>query len=49
MIAAWLVLALAGRRRPVRGWVDGLGRAIGVGWIILFVIISCFRLAYLQG
>ncbi len=49
VIAAWIVLALAGRRRPVRGWIDGLGRAIGAGWIILFVINCCFRLAYLQG
>ncbi len=30
---AWLALAMAGRWRPERSWVDRLGRAIGVFWI----------------
>ena len=48
VIAAWLVLALSGRRRPFRGWLDLLGRALGIAWIIIFVINGCIRLAYLQ-
>ena len=45
IIAGWLVLALSGRRRPGRDWLDYLGRAIGVGWIVLFVVGCCDRLA----
>jgi hypothetical protein len=30
---AWVVLALSGRFRPERSWIDRLGRAIGVYWI----------------
>ena len=48
VLAAWLLLALSGRRRSATGWLDPLGRAIGVAWIILFVINCCARLAYLQ-
>ena len=48
VIAAWFVLAVSGRRRPARGWLDPLGRTIGVAWIILFVINCCARLAYLK-
>ena len=49
VLAAWLILALSGRRRPARGWLDRLGRLIGLAWIVLFVINCCVRLAYLQG
>lgn len=30
---AWLALALAGRWRPDRGWVDWMGRALGWAWL----------------
>jgi hypothetical protein len=39
----WLVAKLAGRFRPEPGWIEWLGRALGLGWmvggILLFVII----------
>jgi hypothetical protein len=30
---AWLAMALSGRRRPESGWIDGLGRLVGVAWL----------------
>lgn len=48
VIAAWVLLAVSGRRRPPRGWLDILARAVGVGWIVLFVINCCARLTYLR-
>ena len=45
VIAGWLVLALSGRRKPTRSWLDVLGRSLGTGWVILFVINCCVRLA----
>lgn len=32
---AWFVLALSGRWRADRSWLDRLGRAIGASWLIL--------------
>ena len=34
VVAAWLVLALGGRWRPERGWIDRLGRLLGIGWVV---------------
>ncbi|MFO0887763.1 MAG: hypothetical protein U0790_01310 [Isosphaeraceae bacterium] len=34
---SWLTLALCGRWRPDRGWLDRLGRLLGVCWIVLGV------------
>lgn len=48
VIGAWLLLTLSGRRRPSGGWLDLLGRGLGVAWIILFVINGCARLSYLR-
>jgi hypothetical protein len=48
VIAAWLLLAFSGRRRPSRGWLDLLGRALGIAWIILFLVNCCARLSYLR-
>ena len=47
VIAAWLLLALSGRRRPHRGWLDILGRVTGVVWIVLFALRCWASLAYL--
>ena len=33
--AAWLALAVAGRWRPERSWIDRLGRVLGVAWIVI--------------
>jgi hypothetical protein len=48
IIGAWLLLAFSGRRRPAKGWIDPLGRVLGVLWIVLFVINCCARLSYLR-
>jgi hypothetical protein len=45
ILATWVMLAVSGHRRPVASWLDYLGRGIGVGWIILFVIETYVRLA----
>jgi hypothetical protein len=44
VLGAWVVLALGGRRRPERGLIDGLGRLVGVAWIVLFVGVALLRL-----
>ena len=33
--AVWLVLALSGRWRPEKSWIDRLGRMLGVTWIAI--------------
>lgn len=38
VVTNWLVLALGGRWRAERSWVDRLGRALGVYWIALFFL-----------
>jgi hypothetical protein len=35
---AWLVLAIAGRWRLARGWIERCGRALGVSWLALEVL-----------
>jgi hypothetical protein len=41
--SGWLAAKLMGRFRPERGWVEWLGRALGLGWmaagILLYVMI----------
>jgi hypothetical protein len=37
---AWLALALSGRWRPERDWLDRAGRALGVCWIVSPLIAS---------
>ncbi len=36
--ATWFVQALGHRWRPASDWLDRLGRALGVGWIVLMVL-----------
>jgi hypothetical protein len=38
--AAWSLQWLAGYWRPRSGWIDRAGRALGITWIILFVLRS---------
>jgi hypothetical protein len=40
--AAWLILALSGRWRPERTWIDRLGCLIGLAWIALEVAGNLF-------
>jgi hypothetical protein len=40
--AAWLILALSGRWRPERTWVDRLGCLIGLAWIALETVGNVF-------
>jgi hypothetical protein len=42
---AWLTLVLAGCWRPERTWIDRLGTALGLGWII--VGLGCQGVAFL--
>ncbi len=35
VLAAWLAMAISGRRRPERSWIDRLGRIVGLGWLLL--------------
>jgi hypothetical protein len=37
---AWIILALSGRFRPERSWIDRLGRGLGVFWITVGTIIE---------
>jgi hypothetical protein len=37
--AVWVVLASAGTWRPHRDWVDVLGRALGVYWILMVPVV----------
>ena len=34
----WLVLALSGRWRPEKSWIDRLGRVLGVIWILITIL-----------
>jgi hypothetical protein len=34
VLCSWLMLALSGRWRPEPSWIDRLGRALGVYWIL---------------
>ncbi len=38
----WLTLAITGRRRPEPGWIDRLGRILGVYWIVLVLMSGWF-------
>ena len=42
VLAAWLVLALGGRRRRERGGIDLGGVAVGLGWVGL-LLVDLFR------
>jgi hypothetical protein len=33
----WVALAAKHRWRPEPGWIDGLGRLVGVGWIVMVI------------
>ena len=38
--AVWLLLALSGRWRPEKSWIDRLGRLLGVVWIACAIAVS---------
>lgn len=38
VLAAWAALAMGGRRRPERGWIDRLGRLVGLGWLLVLAV-----------
>jgi hypothetical protein len=42
---AWAALALGGRWRRGRGWVDGLGVRLGFAWIVLHVVQALLTVA----
>jgi hypothetical protein len=47
----WVTLALSGRWRPARGWLDRLGRVLGCCWLVLWLVyaVANFRLFYPLG
>jgi hypothetical protein len=38
--AIWLLLALSGRWRPERSWIDRLGRLLGLVWMACAIAVS---------
>jgi hypothetical protein len=34
IVSCWTAMALSGRWRPERTWIDRLGRLIGLGWVV---------------
>ena len=38
VVGAWSVANLAGRWKPEPGWIDRMGRVIGVLWILIFIL-----------
>src|SRR5262249_42635116 len=38
VLAAWVALAVGGRRRAERGWIDRLGRLVGIGWLLVMAV-----------
>ncbi|WP_422927913.1 hypothetical protein [Singulisphaera sp. PoT] len=48
VIAAWILLAVSGRRRSSPSWLDLLGRLLGMCWIVLFVVKCYASLVYLK-
>ena len=47
MAGLWGVLAMARPGTQVRGWPDGLGRAIAAGWILWMILATVLRLAFM--
>jgi hypothetical protein len=41
-MCSWITLALTGRWRSERSWIDRAGRLIGVVWLIELPFISLF-------
>jgi hypothetical protein len=35
VVVAWITLVLVGRWRPEPTWLDRLGRAVGIVWILM--------------
>src|SRR5262249_49132503 len=42
VLVAWITLRLARACRPERSWIDGLGWALGVFWIMAIAAFSFF-------
>ena len=38
VIGGWFAIWLVGRFQPEPGWIDGLGRTLGWGWIAFYLI-----------
>ena len=44
VLAAWMLLAIGGRWRAERSWIDRLGRILGVFWLMPFLILEIVQL-----
>ncbi len=40
---AWAALAMRGRWRPEPGWIDRLGRILGVCWVVGYVLLTVLK------
>ncbi len=40
VLASWLALAISGRRRPERSRLDKFGRLVGLGWIVVWALVT---------
>jgi len=40
---AWLIMILGGRWRPARGWIEWFGRALGVAWLLEWIVPTILR------
>ncbi len=49
VLAAWVALALSGRWRSERSWIDRTGRVLGFYWVILWVLHWYFMLQGVHG
>lgn len=44
VIGSWLILALGGRWRAERSWIDRIGRVLGLYWIAVLLIVRALDL-----
>jgi len=46
VLASWTLLAVGGRWRPERSWMDRLGRALGVFWLLSGLVPPILNLTF---
>jgi hypothetical protein len=40
VLTVWMVLLITGRWRAEKGWIDAMGRTLGVVWILALVVLA---------
>lgn len=46
VLAVWTIQYLSGRWRPQATWIDRAGRALGIFWLVLYLVIDWLRRYY---